>query len=360
MSSITARKATFLLTVLLFLSSFAVSVDPASALSSADFTRTLSKGAEGTDVTLLQKVLNTIGKTVAPVPESGSPGNETSYFGSLTASAVKAFQCEKGIVCEDDPESTGFGIVGPKTRAALNALISSLSSLFSGVTPRSQLAALDGAGSGLAGHWKFDEGSGTTAGDSSGNNNAGTLTNSPTWVSGADAKIGAGALQFDGVDDYVNLGSPSSLDNLASSTVAAWIYLTKGTGNKMIWGKGSRHRLWIVNRYVTYDFGYNTTNQRRNSAANVIPLNTWTHVAATKTSSNLGSTIRIYVNGAETSYPDSGTDGAGGINADGAYNAWIGEDIYGSLAFQGAIDDLRVYNRTLSPVEVQQLYNMGR
>src|SRR3989338_7429030 len=108
-------------------------------------------------------------------------------------------------------------------------------------------AALDGAASGLAGHWKFDEGSGTTAGDSSGNNNAGTLTNSPPGVSGADAKIGAGALQFDGVDDYVNLGSPSSLDNLASSTVAAWIYLTKGTGNKMIWGKGSRHRLWIVN-----------------------------------------------------------------------------------------------------------------
>ncbi len=215
--------------------------------------------------------------------------------------------------------------------------------------------------SGLVGHWTFDGKDLNTgaAMDASGQGNHGALVNMSTSTSRVPGKFGQ-ALQFDGVDDYVNLGSPSSLDNLASSTVAAWIYLTKGTGNKMIWGKGSRHRLWIVNRYVTYDFGYNTTNQRRNSAANVIPLNTWTHVAATKTSSNLGSTIRIYVNGAETSYPDSGTDGAGGINADGAYNAWIGEDIYGSLAFQGAIDDLRVYNRTLSPVEVQQLYNMGR
>ena len=43
---------------------------------------------------------------------------------------------------------------------------------------------------GLVGWWKFDEGSGTAAGDSSGNNNTGTLTNGPTWTTG---KIG-GAL----------------------------------------------------------------------------------------------------------------------------------------------------------------------
>jgi len=48
---------------------------------------------------------------------------------------------------------------------------------------------------GLVGHWKFDEVSGTTATDSSGNNNAGTLTNGPTWTAG---KIG-GALSFDGI-----------------------------------------------------------------------------------------------------------------------------------------------------------------
>jgi hypothetical protein len=48
---------------------------------------------------------------------------------------------------------------------------------------------------GLVGHWKFDEGSGITAGDSSGNNNTGTLTNGPTWTTG---KLG-GALSFDGI-----------------------------------------------------------------------------------------------------------------------------------------------------------------
>src|SRR3989344_5236105 len=47
---------------------------------------------------------------------------------------------------------------------------------------------------GLVGYWKFDEGTGTSAGDSSGNGNTGTLVNSPSWVTG---KVG-GALSFDG------------------------------------------------------------------------------------------------------------------------------------------------------------------
>src|SRR3989338_2173060 len=71
--------------------------------------------------------------------------------------------------------------------------------------------------SGLIGHWKFDETSGTSASDSSGNNNTGTLTNSPTWTTG---KINS-ALSFDGTDDYVNIGNM----NVSGSgiTIAAWV-----------------------------------------------------------------------------------------------------------------------------------------
>lgn len=46
----------------------------------------------------------------------------------------------------------------------------------------------------IVAHWKFDEGSGTTVGDSSGNGNTGTLVNNPTWT---DSGIG-GALAFSG------------------------------------------------------------------------------------------------------------------------------------------------------------------
>ncbi len=56
-------------------------------------------------------------------------------------------------------------------------------------------------GSGLAGYWTFDEGSGTSAGDSSGNGHTATLVNGPSWVSG---KIGD-AVSADGVNDYVSI-----------------------------------------------------------------------------------------------------------------------------------------------------------
>src|SRR3990167_283101 len=73
--------------------------------------------------------------------------------------------------------------------------------------------------SGLVGYWNFDEGSGATVADSSGNGNTGTLTNGPTWTTG---KIGQ-ALSFDGSNDYVDAGTGSSLNLASSLTVSAWI-----------------------------------------------------------------------------------------------------------------------------------------
>ena len=58
---------------------------------------------------------------------------------------------------------------------------------------------------GLIGYWKLDDG---TATDSSGNNNHGTLIGGPTPTTG---QIG-GALNFDGVDDYINVPNSPSLD----------------------------------------------------------------------------------------------------------------------------------------------------
>ena len=67
---------------------------------------------------------------------------------------------------------------------------------------------------GLVGAWKFDEGSGNIAYDSSGNNNHGTIYGA-TWV---DGKFGK-ALQFDGIDDYVNISASSSLDIIPDKSI---------------------------------------------------------------------------------------------------------------------------------------------
>ncbi len=74
-------------------------------------TRTLRQGIKGEDVRSLQKKINETGYTIA-LFGPGSPGNETSIFGTLTHMAVIKFQLANGLV--------GDGIVGPLTRAVLN------------------------------------------------------------------------------------------------------------------------------------------------------------------------------------------------------------------------------------------------
>jgi len=76
---------------------------------------------------------------------------------------------------------------------------------------------------GLAAYWSLDEGTGTTANDYSGNDNDGTLTNDPCWVEGVSAK----ALYFESDNkDYVEVQDDSSLNPTNEITITAWFKAT--------------------------------------------------------------------------------------------------------------------------------------
>src|SRR3989339_210394 len=77
------------------------------------FTRNLTVGATGSDVKCLQTILNQSSSTQVSATGAGSPGDETSYFGSKTLAAVKVYQAQQGFVPANQ--------VGPLTRAKLNA-----------------------------------------------------------------------------------------------------------------------------------------------------------------------------------------------------------------------------------------------
>ncbi len=103
----------------------AVSVpgSPAPVVSGA-LTLDLRAGMSHDQVRLIQQLLNKAGFPVA-ASGPGSPGNETRMFGALTREAVRKFQCAKNIACSGSEATTGYGRVGPKTRAALNQIASS-------------------------------------------------------------------------------------------------------------------------------------------------------------------------------------------------------------------------------------------
>src|SRR3989344_5301597 len=90
-----------------------VSSTPAPVLPCLSLGRTLQTGVRGEDVSKLQEFLIAGGYL--------AKGNVTGYFGVLTGAAVRKWQSERGVVSSGDAASTGFGIVGPKTRAAILA-----------------------------------------------------------------------------------------------------------------------------------------------------------------------------------------------------------------------------------------------
>ncbi len=94
----------------------------------------------------------------------------------------------------------------------LFCIISFVAVLGMGLTSVAQAADPD-----LVGHWTFDEGSGTTAFDSSGNGNDGVFVGDPQWVPG---KLG-GALEFNG-DDYLDCGNNPSLEIRDAITITFW------------------------------------------------------------------------------------------------------------------------------------------
>src|SRR3989338_8751275 len=132
-------KSKFLLGVMvvatLFVGVMAVAPDTTEAASCATFTVTLRQGARNSQVLCLQQMLNEKGFTVAS-SGAGSPGMETSYFGSLTRAAVVRFQVASGLVAD--------GIFGPMSRTALLATSGGVVGLPAGCTSTSGFSPLTG------------------------------------------------------------------------------------------------------------------------------------------------------------------------------------------------------------------------
>ena len=86
--------------------------DSTAACAGVTFTRNLTVGSTGSDVKCLQQILNQSATTKVATTGAGSPGNETTYFGSKTLAAVKVYQAAQGF--------TPANQVGPLTKQVLN------------------------------------------------------------------------------------------------------------------------------------------------------------------------------------------------------------------------------------------------
>nr|WP_321408005.1 LamG-like jellyroll fold domain-containing protein [uncultured Carboxylicivirga sp.] len=242
--------------------------------------------------------------------------------------------------------------------------------------------------------WQFEEGSGNIVLDSSENNNDGTLynINESNWVSGYPCSNSAGlmahysfngdandssgndhhgtvygailtpdrddnancAYYFDGIDDYIDLGDWENGGAMSITFWARWddfnnysrvIDLANGSSNANI----------IVSNYQTagkFFFQiYSTSTKGVTSSSYIITASSWDFYSATVSDNGV---MRIYKNGVLVNELTNGVVPAQVLRTKQyvARSNFL-QDGY----FKGAIDDIRIFNHTLSEVEISAVYN---
>jgi len=219
-------------------------------------------------------------------------------------------------------------------------------------------------------YWRFNEGSGNIAYDSSGNNNNGTIYGA-TWVDGVIGK----ALSFDGVDDYVD--TPLLQSNVTEYTEMAWIKATPGaTGDLIIiydrgitafTGKSLTLYLSSAGHFGATDgslcFGVDSDGIWIGvySPGYNLKDGKWHHVVGVF-KSTAGQTVspsnfKLYIDGKDagaTATPSQ--TGSATSPVTGREHTLIGRSVAWKQWFKGIIDEVRIYNRALTADEIANIY----
>jgi len=211
-------------------------------------------------------------------------------------------------------------------------------------------------------HWRFDEGSGTTAYDSSGNGRDGTLVGDPKWVAG---KID-GALEFGGDGDHVlDDDAENYLNGLDSLTVCMWI-----KSNLTNTDKGFLHGVDPVGQDRVFAMRYDqagasfggsnllkmgvasTGNNQNLESSSDLQTTEWQHVAMTWTT---GALINFFVNGVEdTPAGRNRTNNTGPVSeVTKLIVGKGGKDQSDTDGWDGLIDDVRIYDEVLTVPKIQ-------
>ena len=203
------------------------------------------------------------------------------------------------------------------------------------------------------GWWPFDDGSGMVARDASGNGNDGTLNGDPQWVAGQLA----GALELDGDGDYVDLPIGSVISPLEEAALTLWVNWSGlgGAWQRILdFGSGTASYLYLCpSNGATGALRTAITTggiwDEFDSSAGPLPTG-WHHIAVTVSSSS--QTITMYLDGAEVGSLSNITSTLDDLGE--TTQNWVGRSQYAADPyFNGAVDDLRIYDVVLPEDAIQ-------
>jgi PA14 domain/MBG domain/Concanavalin A-like lectin/glucanases superfamily/MBG domain (YGX type) len=202
---------------------------------------------------------------------------------------------------------------------------------------------------GLVLHYRCDEGSGTLVADTSGFAQNATFYGLPQW---SDNGQFLGAVNMNGTSQII-APSPTQLTTLTRMTLSVWM-----RGNRPIvdmvhsWPSALYHADYATNRGFalmttatdtnTFGFRLHTGTGRREVTMDGVPSGAWVHVVATYD----GQVMRLFRDGVLVEINATGSIPLPAFDA----RLQIG------IGYEGMFDDIRIYNRALSPTEVQSLH----
>jgi hypothetical protein len=200
----------------------------------------------------------------------------------------------------------------------------------------------------LLAYWTFDEGTGSTAFDSSGNTNTGLVNlGSGNWSAG----IINGALNFDGESTQVTVSNAASLNPVQTITVSAWINAQNWFSPSRILEKGASDNQYGLFANNLGQLEFLLAGVTGGTLLTTPPsAGLWHHVAGTYD----GSVISLYIDGQLAA--QHAASGPLAITTD---QLAIGDKPSGSVltSFPGLIDDVRIYGSGFSASQVTQLYD---
>jgi hypothetical protein len=202
----------------------------------------------------------------------------------------------------------------------------------------------------IVGVWLFDEGKGDVAKDSAKNGLEGNIIGGPKWVEGKFGK----ALEFDGVDDRVEVIHTPLLEINDKITIVVWVKGSPQASYPRILGKrtgAAGLEIQVHPNVATIAIRIDTTGGVNQLKTMEILDGQWRHVAYVLDKGN----AKGYKDGVKAT--DSGYSHGNGFSSQD--NLLIGAALPASLFFKGMLDDVAIFNAPLAEDDIANIMNKG-
>jgi hypothetical protein len=206
----------------------------------------------------------------------------------------------------------------------------------------------------LVTHWKLDDGSGSAVSDSSGFANDATVNGAttPAWADGGKDRPGC-VLKFNGAESNIVIATNGFPELTSPFSVAVWVNPAQNQEEyaDILGNHGEGFSGFVLQQdgknTNLFSLGYGNGKEWHGAGSAQLTADTWQHLAAVCD----GEHAILYLNGVEKARSDSKTP----LVPNTRLNFRLGQGFPSARFFRGALSDVRIYSKALTPAEIVEL-----